>query len=516
MGEYAGSGFKDPPAIVRRADGQVIQLTRLLFLVAEQADGTKGYDDISAVVSEAYGKTVSPGNVRTLVEDKLRPLGVLAAADGSSPELERPDPLLALRFRKGFVSERAVAGLARLFGPLFHTPIVIAVLAGTAAVDVWLFGRHGLGEGLRDALYQPGFILLILGFVVISAAFHEIGHAAACAFSGAKPGRIGAGIYLFWPAFYTDVTDAYRLDRRGRLRTDLGGVYFNLVFILAMTGLYAVTGFEPLLLVVIFQHFEIVHQLLPVVRLDGYYIVSDLVGVPDLFSRMGPILRSALPWERADDRVRELKPWVRVVVTLWVLLVIPLLLFQVVMLVAHAPRIFATAWDSLGEQQQRMTAAFAGGDALAGVSGIVQMAALSLPILGIALLFYRLGQRAWSATGGKPVLRALLVVGALAFCAFTWWPNGDYRPIEKGERLTAADGIRMVRELPTGRAGVAPLKDQAEPGTATADRPEPAGATDAEATPATTSTTSLRTTTTVATSTDSDVSTTTTTATETP
>src|SRR5688572_26976272 len=302
MGEYAGSGFKEPPGIVRRSDGQVIQLTRLLFLVAEAADGSRRMDEIAEEVSRSYEKQVSAENVRTLVE-KLRPMGVLADAAGRTPDLERPDQLLALRFRKGFVSERAVAVLARVFRPLFLPPVVVAVLAGSAAVDVWVFGTHGFGEGLRDALYQPGYILLVLAFVVVSAAFHEIGHAAACAYGGAKPGRIGAGLYLCWPAFFTDVTDSYRLDRRGRLRTDLGGVYFNLVFVLATAGLYAITGFEPLLLVIIFQHFEIAHQLLPVVRLDGYYIVSDLVGVPDLFTRMRSILQSALPWQRSDDRV---------------------------------------------------------------------------------------------------------------------------------------------------------------------------------------------------------------------
>ena len=45
---------------------------------------------------------------------------------------------------------------------------------------------------------------------------------------------MGAGLYIVWPAFYTDVTDAYRLGRGGRLRTDLGGIYFNAIFALAI------------------------------------------------------------------------------------------------------------------------------------------------------------------------------------------------------------------------------------------------------------------------------------------
>jgi putative peptide zinc metalloprotease protein len=128
----------------------------------------------------------------------------------------------------------------------------------------------------------------MFGGVVIATAFHEIGHATACRYGGAKPGVMGVGIYVVWPAFYTGVTDAYRLGRGGRLRTDLGGIYFNAIFALAMAGLFALTGFEPLLLLVLVQNFAMLQQLLPFLRLDGYYILSDLTGVPDMFSCIKP------------------------------------------------------------------------------------------------------------------------------------------------------------------------------------------------------------------------------------
>ena len=51
--------------------------------------------------------------------------------------------------------------------------------------------------------------------------------------------------------------------------------------------------------------------MLPFLRLDGYYVVSDLVGVPDLFRRIGPVLRSAIPFRAPEPEVAELKPWVR-------------------------------------------------------------------------------------------------------------------------------------------------------------------------------------------------------------
>ena len=158
---------------------------------------------------------------------------------------------------------------------------------------------------------SPSLFLLAFGLVVLAAAVHEAGHATACAVGGAEPGRMGAGIYVAWPAFYTDVTDAYRLDRKARLRTDLGGVYFSCLVVLGLAGVYALTRFEPLLLIAFLLQIEIVHQMLPFLRLDGYYVVSDLVGVPDLFKRTGPVLRSMIPGHAPEQAVLELKPWVR-------------------------------------------------------------------------------------------------------------------------------------------------------------------------------------------------------------
>src|SRR5215208_3455295 len=47
IGEYQDSGFKEPRYIARRADGQVIQLTLLLYLVAHEVDGERDFAEIA-------------------------------------------------------------------------------------------------------------------------------------------------------------------------------------------------------------------------------------------------------------------------------------------------------------------------------------------------------------------------------------------------------------------------------------------------------------------------------------
>jgi hypothetical protein len=126
------------------------------------------------------------------------------------------------------------------------------------------------------------------------------------------PGAVGIGYYLFWPAFYTDVTDSYRLGRGGRIRTDLGGLYFNAILAVATVVIAEVTGYDALLLVVATQILQMVRQLLPTIRFDGYHVLADLTGVPDLYHHIKPTLTSLLPWRRQDRHKRALKRWAQV------------------------------------------------------------------------------------------------------------------------------------------------------------------------------------------------------------
>jgi putative peptide zinc metalloprotease protein len=271
---------------------------------------------------------------------------------------------------------------------------------------------------------------------------------------------MGVGVYLIWPAFYCDVTDAYRLDRPGRLRTDLGGVYFNGLFALACGAAYFSTGHEALLFAAFVQHMIILQQLLPLLRFDGYYVLSDLTGVPDILSRVKPIFRSLVRGRRREPKVAELKPWVRVVVTAYLLAVIPALGLLIATIVLSAPRTFATAYDSFWLQLDRFDGA--NGFAELGV-GAFRIAALVLPLAAMSLSVSRttrLGLRGigrWSS--GSVVRRTVAFAGVAAVAgaiAFVWWPNGDYEPIRPGERGTIGEVVRAVPQLPSGRPSFTP------------------------------------------------------------
>lgn len=471
IGEYEDSGFKEPPYLVRRPDGQVVQMSKLLYSVAEAVDGQSDYDRIAERASQAVGKQLNAEQAKFLVEKKLRPLGVLANPDGSTPRLKRVDPMLALNFRAALVPESVVHSITVVFRPLFWPPVVVTVLAAVAALDAYVFFLHGIAQATRQLLYQPLLMLLVLALIILSAAFHECGHATACAYGGAKPGVLGAGIYMVWPAFYSDVTDAYRLGKGGRLRTDLGGVYFNLIFMLATAGVYFWTHYEPLLVVIGLQNFEIVHQFLPFLRLDGYYVVADLTGVPDIFGRVKPVLHSLVPGEEPEKAVTELKGWVRVAVTIWVLITVPLVLFIYAILILNAPRILATAWRSLSLQLNNAGQAAGHGAWLLAVVDGLQALLLLLPVVGLVYTLFMTGRKVAVAvaekTEGRPAMRAgaVTVASLLAvLVVWTWLPHQNppnYVPISKTERGTFNAAFQQLAAAPAalgapGIPGLAP------------------------------------------------------------
>lgn len=329
------------------------------------------------------------------------------------------------------------------FGWLFNPLVVAAVLVAFVGVCKWLLFDRGLALAAHQAFDRPGLLLTVFAITVASAGFHEFGHAAAARYGGATPGAMGAGLYLVWPAFYTDVTDSYRLGRGGRIRTDLGGLYFNALLSVAMFGIWGLTGWDALLLVIGTQLVQMVRQLPPLVRFDGYHLLADITGVPDLFHRIKPTLLGLLPsrWGNEDSKV--LKPWAKAVVTIWVLLVVPLLVLTALVTVLSLPRILATAAASFDRQCSAMLERFGVFDVAGGLVKLLGVVAVGLPILGIGYLLVRvvrqLSGKIWRATAGKPGRRALaglLAAVVLLALAFAWWPRGNYRPIQSYERGT--------------------------------------------------------------------------------
>jgi len=445
LGPVDGSGYKAGAALVRRADGQMVQLGPLLYALLECIDGERSLDELVGALSERLGRRVEQRHVVALAE-KLGAQGLLAGTEDAAPP--KANPLLALRWKALVSNPQATRRVTRPFTFLFRPWILAPVLAAFAATLWFVVIEKGVAAATAQAFQRPGLLLLIFALVVLSAGFHELGHAAACRYGGATPGGMGVGLYIVWPAFYTDVTDAYRLPRGSRLRVDLGGLYFNSVVAVSTMGAWLLTGIDALLLLVALQVVEMVKQLSPVIRADGYHILADLTGVPDLFAHIGPTLRQLLP---GRDEPSRLRGRARVIVTLWVLVVVPVLTALAITAILVLPRLAASAWASGSALVDALPQQAGDGDVVGVLTSVFKLVALALPVLGSVTVAQQVMRRAvgrgraWSA-GSPPrtAIAALAGVAAIGALAWAWWPDGQYRPVRGDEDWTLAGLVRAA------------------------------------------------------------------------
>ena len=441
LGPLDGSGYKEGAALVRRADGQIVQLGPLLYAFLECVDGHRTLHELAEALCAKVGRPCDVDAVRALAE-KLAAQGLLAGSEQNAPP--RSNPLLALRWKVLITSPTATRLITAPFTLLFSPVLVIPVAIALVAVFWFVLIDKGIGVAAADAFHSPGLLLLVFALGIASAGFHELGHAAACRYGGALPGGMGAGIYMVWPAFYTDVTDAYRLPRRDRLRVDLGGIYFNALIAVATTGAYLAWHVDALLLLVALQFLMIVKNLSPVIRSDGYHVLADATGVPDLYAHILPTLRRLIPGRGEPSALRGRA---RLLVTAWVLIVVPVLLSLMAGALLLMPRLATSAWVS-----GRVIVSDLPHESALGIGeSLVRLLALLLPLLGSALLAQRLVRgvalKAHDWSEGRPARRSVLVIAATATAAaaaLAWYPAGQYRPVQSADAGTLVSFTQML------------------------------------------------------------------------
>lgn len=173
----------------------------------------------------------------------------------------------------------------------FFQPIVAAVAMGLLVTTVVGSLTTALSHhaGYRD-FNGVGFLAL----TYLSLVAHELGHVSAAYRYRITAGRAGIGLYLFFPVFFVDLTNAWRLNQRERVVVDFGGVYFQALSMVPVGLLGWLRGDPGLCLAFLMLTGIAAFNLLPFLRLDGYWIVSDAANVANLGPNAATVTRRIL------------------------------------------------------------------------------------------------------------------------------------------------------------------------------------------------------------------------------
>lgn len=222
--------------------------------------------------------------------------------------------LLSMRFR-GIDPDRLLGGLERVFGWCFSLPAVFfAVALMIAALTLVAIEADTFVE--RMPRFQQFFgaengIILALTLSA-TKVLHELGHGVACRRFGGRCHELGVMLLLLMPCLYCNVTDSWMIpDRRKRAAIAAAGMYVELTLAAICTFLwwFSEPGFlNSLCLNVMFvgSVTTVLFNANPLMKYDGYYILCDMVEIPNLRQKATAVLQrtflsGALGIQQAPD-----------------------------------------------------------------------------------------------------------------------------------------------------------------------------------------------------------------------
>ena len=293
--------------------GRYLKLDPREFEVMRRMDGTLTVHQLVDEFFPSYGLVVF-ARIPTLV-GQLRNSRFLTdppvdAWDGLHRALAgRTADDLAARLARGFVLTRiplrsASGHIERVYRRagrlLFSRPAVLVgavfAVAGPILFGVELFrGRYDVYR-LGGSYAAATLMYAVLTFVAV--AIHELGHGCAVVHAGRRVREGGLLIYFGLPSAYVDTTDVWMVPRRDRLRTSLAGPWTGLVLGGITATLTVILPRSPVgtilfAMTLVFAVAELVN-FNPLLELDGYYMLIDLLEKPLLRPRSIRFVRSEL------------------------------------------------------------------------------------------------------------------------------------------------------------------------------------------------------------------------------
>lgn len=179
------------------------------------------------------------------------------------------------------------------------TPAVLVLLIVTSVIGLGFFVNL-----VRDQQFAIAGRSLAIGFIVlivldyVMVFCHELGHALVIVHNGRRIRSAGFQIYFGSPAFFVESSDGLMMDRRQQIIESFAGPFAQLV--LAGIASIIAASFpgwilsETMYKFAVLNYLVVIMNLIPLLELDGYYILADLIEIPDLRERSLVFMRRDL------------------------------------------------------------------------------------------------------------------------------------------------------------------------------------------------------------------------------
>lgn len=276
-----------------------------LYRLLQSLDGTQTVDAALAGLPQAGPSDPDDDGLLAGIVGMLR-AGILRQPGRRAMLPAKPGPSLLSVMRHGVFARIDIGDLGRalpvagpMIGWLFTGPgFAVWSLLVTAAVALWVPRAPQVIESFRD-LADFRVLDAVSAFVVFTAVklVHETGHALCAQRMAAAEGmrvsvfKWGIGLMFLMPAPWVDVSATWSIGNRWRrAAVGMAGIYMDAMIAAIAAILWAFSGPGPVR-EILFQTVlvcgasSLLFNANPLVRLDGYYVVSDLLEMANLQAR---------------------------------------------------------------------------------------------------------------------------------------------------------------------------------------------------------------------------------------
>jgi putative peptide zinc metalloprotease protein len=283
-----------------RVSADEFELLRLM-------DGRRSIEDVRRIFEERQQRACAAGRLADLIE-RVRRFGLLETSGPGpgdpSARTQRSRRLIAgdlLHLRFALVDPDAfltrwIRRTRFFFSSRFVVPASVCIVAAVAL----LLSGWGAYGGQLERLYRWQSVGLIWISVSTIVVIHELAHGLTCKHFGGQVREMGLGLVYFQPCLYTDVSDSYLFpERRSRLWVMLAGSFIQaFVLSLAVFAWWLAPGSglvrDVCFVVVVVSGLGLLLNFNPLLKLDGYYVLVDLLGIPNLRAKSFAHLRNRL------------------------------------------------------------------------------------------------------------------------------------------------------------------------------------------------------------------------------
>jgi multidrug resistance efflux pump len=266
------------------------------FLIT-QFDGETSFDEVRRRASEQHRVLVSHEVLSRFVQ-KFIDLGLLvdpkqdAGGEHFAPPVARRGASRWSRILFLKIPLVHPEGLLDWLYPrvrwcLTPTFVGIMVLAIIVAVVVVVVNRESLVFGLGTIFGIESFLLIYITLSVVTA-LHELAHGITCRHFGGRVQDMGFLLMYFVPCFYCNVSDTYLFkEKRQRLWVIFAGAFLELFIWASAVLAWRVIAPEVFLsrvcfIVIAVGGVKTLFNFNPLIKLDGYYLLADYLGIANL------------------------------------------------------------------------------------------------------------------------------------------------------------------------------------------------------------------------------------------